>query len=241
MKLAVIPARGGSKRIPRKNLKPFCGLPIIGYAISAALESGIFDRVIVSTDDEEIAIVARGLGAEVPFVRPAALSNDHATTVPVIGHAIEWASENWSAVQYACCIYATAPFVSANDIREAYHKLVDDRVTGYVFSATSFSFPIQRAFRITSSGHCSMFQPEHYNTRSQDLEEAFQDAGQFYWGSAQSYLSAKFFFSDDSKPFVIPRYRVQDIDTLEDWTRAEIMWRVLQESQLSQTSVKSRL
>jgi len=238
MKIAIIPARGGSKRIPRKNLKSFCGRPIIGYTISAALESGVFDRIIVTTDDKEIANVARGLGAEVPFVRPAELSNDNATTVPVIAHAIAWASENWSPVEYACCIYATAPFVSANDIREAYQRLVDDRVTGYVFSATSFPFPIQRAFRITSSGHCSMFQPQHYNTRSQDLEEAFQDAGQFYWGSAQSYLSAKFFFSDDSKPFIIPRYRVQDIDTLQDWTRAEIMWRVLQESQVTQTSVK---
>jgi pseudaminic acid cytidylyltransferase len=235
MKLAIIPARGGSKRIPRKNVKSFCGQPIIGYAIAAARESGVFDRILVSTDDEEIANVARGLGADVPFVRPAELSNDHATTVPVIGHAIGWASENWSPVEHACCIYSTAPFVYASDIREAYQRLVGDRVTGYVFSATSFPFPIQRAFRITSSGHCSMFQPEHYNTRSQDLEEAFQDAGQFYWGSAQSYLSGKFFFSHDSKPFVIPRYRVQDIDTLQDWTRAEIMWRVLQESKPAQT------
>jgi pseudaminic acid cytidylyltransferase len=230
MRLAVIPARGGSKRIPRKNIRPFCGKPMIAYAIEAALRSGTFDRVLVSSDDPEIISFARASGAEAPFVRPAELSDDHTPTVPVIKHAVQWVQQNWGAVEHVCCIYSTAPFIRATDIADAYRRLVDERVGGYVFTATSFPFPIQRAFRLTSDGRCEMFHPEHYNTRSQDLEEAYQDAGQFYWGSASSYLSDKIFFSTDSKPYVLPRYRVQDIDTLEDWKRAETMWRYLSES-----------
>lgn len=228
MKLAVIPARGGSKRIPRKNIKLFCGRPIIAYAIDAALASGVFDRVIISTDDPDIASVGRTSGAEVPFVRPRELSDDHTPTVPVVRHAIEWVTGSWGRVSSVCCIYSTAPFVLSEDIRMAYSRLLREQVSGYVFSATSFPFPIQRAFRIKKDGCCEMFYPENYNVRSQDLEEAYQDAGQFYWGSAQSYLSNKIFFSNDSKPYLIPRHRVQDIDTSEDWMRAEIMWRVLQ-------------
>jgi len=231
LRLAVIPARGGSKRIPRKNIKPFCGKPIVAHSIEAALGSGAFDRVLVSTDDAEIAAVARQYGAETPFVRPPDLSDDHTPTVPVIRHAIAWANEHWGTVGQACCIYSTAPFVTAQDLRQAHARMVDEQVTGYVFSATSFPFPIQRAFRIKPSGHCEMFHPEHYNTRSQDLEHAYQDAGQFYWGSAQAYLEDKIFFSPDSKPYLLPRHRVQDIDTEQDWIRAELMWRVLQESQ----------
>lgn len=233
MKIAVIPARGGSKRIPKKNIKLFCGKPIITYAIEAAFNSDVFDHVVVSTDDAEIAEVARKAGAEVPFVRPKELSDDHTPTVPVIGHAIDWMINNRGAVGVVCCIYSTAPFVTADDIRRAYSRLLDEHVTGYVFTATSFPFPIQRAFRIREDGHCEMFHPEHYNTRSQDLEDAYQDAGQFYWGSAESYLSNKKFFANDSKPYLIPRYRVQDIDTMQDWTRAEIMWRMLREAQQS--------
>jgi pseudaminic acid cytidylyltransferase len=232
MKLAVIPARGGSKRIPKKNIKVFCGKPIISYAIEAAIASRVFDHIVVSTDDPQVAEVARKDGAEVPFLRPAKLSDDHMPTVPVIKHTIDWMTANRAAVSAVCCIYATAPFVAADDIRQAYSKLVNEAVTGYVFSATSFSFPIQRAFRIKKDGYCEMFHPENYNTRSQDLEHAYQDAGQFYWGSAESYLSNKEFFSNDSKPYLIPRYRVQDIDTMADWMRAEIMWRILQEEQL---------
>lgn len=232
MKIAVIPARGGSKRIPGKNVKLFCGKPIITYAVEAALTSGVFDRVIVSTDDENIAKVALGCGAEVPFVRPKELSDDYTPTVPVIKHAIEWVEANWAPVSSVCCIYSTAPFILSEDIKQAYLKFVNEQVEGYVFSATSFPFPIQRAFRIKGDGRCEMFHPEHYNTRSQDLEDAYQDAGQFYWGSAKSYLENKIFFSNDSKPYLIPRYRVQDIDTMEDWIRAEIMLRILKESNL---------
>lgn len=235
MKLAVIPARGGSKRIPRKNIRPFCGKPIIAYALEAAIESGVFDRVVVSTDDEDIARVACDAGAEVPFVRPKELAGDHTPTVPVVRHAIEWVAQNWGQVGNVCCIYSTAPFVEAEDIRHAYERLMTEGVNGYVFTATSFPFPIQRAFRIKESGYCEMFHPENYNTRSQDLEEAYQDAGQFYWGAAETFLSGKFFFSNDSKPFVIPRHRVQDIDTLEDWDRAELMWRALREARQAGT------
>jgi pseudaminic acid cytidylyltransferase len=227
MKIAIIPARGGSKRIPRKNIRPFCGKPMIANSIIAARNSGVFDRVVVSTDDPEIAKVAREFGAETPFTRPAHLADDHATTVPVIKHSVEWVSDNWGAVTHACCIYATAPFVQARDLRMAYEDLVRSDVKGYVFSATSFPFPIQRAFRVKEGGYVEMFHPEHYNTRSQDLEHAYQDAGQFYWGSAASYVEEKIFFSTDSKAYLLPRHMVQDIDTVEDWRRAELMFAAL--------------
>ena len=227
MRLAIIPARGGSKRIPGKNIRAFCGKPIIAWSIEAAKKSGVIDRVLVSTDDRDIARVAAEHGAEAPFLRPPELSDDHTPTVPVIRHATAWALEHWGAVEAVCCLYATAPFVQPEDLARANDRLVAERVTGYVFTATSFGFPIQRAFRVTSGGFCEMFQPEHYNTRSQDLEPAFQDAGQFYWGRAQAYLEERRFMAPESKPFVLPRYRVQDIDTIEDWERAELMWQVL--------------
>lgn len=233
MRIAVIPARGGSKRIPRKNIKSFCGKPIIAYSIEAALNSSMIDRVIVSTDDEDVGRVARDFGAETPFVRPLELSDDITPTVPVIRHAAQWVESNWGRVSMVCCIYPTAPFVNADDIRQAFIKQREEQVAGYVFTATTFGFPIQRAFRLTDTGHCEMFYPEHYNTRSQDLEAAYQDAGQFYWGATEAYRSGKSFFSPDSKPYLLPRHRVQDIDTLEDWARAEVMWRVLNEGPLS--------
>lgn len=227
MKIAIIPARGGSKRIPRKNIRPFNGKPLIAYSIEAAVNSGLFDKVIVTTDDDEIAQIARQYGAETPFVRPPELANDHATTVPVIRHAVQWVQQNVGPVEYACCIYATAPFIQASALRAAYDKLVQNKVTGYVFSATTFPFPIQRAFKVKEDGHVEMFHPENYNTRSQDLEEAYQDAGQFYWGSADAYLGDKIFFSTDSMAYVLPRHMVQDIDTPEDWRRAELMYAAL--------------
>lgn len=227
MKIAIIPARGGSKRIPRKNVRPFAGKPLIAYSIEAARNSGLFDHIIVSTDDEEIAAIARQYGAETPFVRPPELSNDHATTVPVIRHAVQWVQEHLGPVELACCIYATAPFIQASALRAAHELLLAKQVQGYVFSATTFPFPIQRAFKLGPDGLVEMFHPENYNTRSQDLEEAYQDAGQFYWGSADSYLSGKIFFSTDSMAYVLPRHMVQDIDTPEDWQRAELMYDAL--------------
>ncbi|KQW99904.1 pseudaminic acid cytidylyltransferase [Massilia sp. Root418] len=230
MRIAIIPARGGSKRIPRKNIRAFAGQPLIAYSIKAARESGLFDHVIVSTDDEEIAAIARAHGAETPFTRPAELANDHATTVPVIRQAVQWVQEHMGPVEQVCCIYATAPFLQASALREAHALFEQRKVGGYVFSATSFPFPIQRSFKLNAEGLVEMFWPEHYNTRSQDLEHAYQDAGQFYWGSAQSYLDNKIFFSTDSMAYLLPRHMVQDIDTPEDWTRAELMYAALRQN-----------
>lgn len=227
MKLAIIPARGGSKRIPRKNIKPFCGKPMIAWSIEAALQSACFDQVIVSTDDAEIAEVARQWGATVPFMRPAELSDDHTGTIPVIRHAIEWFNLQGQSVEQACCLYATAPFVMAEDLRRGL-EILQGNTCDYAFSVTSYAFPIQRAIRINGEGHVEMFSPEHFNTRSQDLEEAFHDAGQFYWGRADAWLQGKMIFSPDSLPVLLPRHRVQDIDTPEDWTRAEWLFRAMQ-------------
>jgi len=227
MKVAIIPARSGSKRIPGKNVKNFCGMPIISYSIRAALKSGIFDKVIVSTDDPKIAKIAQEFGAETPFLRPSELSNDHTATIPVIKHAIEWIGENIGTVDYACCIYATAPFIQPKHLVGAFHKLITDKVDGYVFTATTFPFPIQRAFKLNNQGYVSMFQPIYYDVRSQDLEKAFQDAGQFYWGKGKTFANDEKFFSLKSKAYVLPRYLVQDIDTIEDWKRAELMFETL--------------
>ena len=226
MKLAVIPARGGSKRIPRKNIKPFCGKPMIAWSIEAALQSRCFDQIIVSTDDAEIADVARQHGADVPFMRPAKLSDDHAGTVPVIRHAIEWFTQQGQSVEQVCCLYATAPFVTAEDLNRGM-QVLQGGDCDYAFSVTSYAFPIQRAIRINGQGRVEMFNPEHFNTRSQDLEEAFHDAGQFYWGRADAWLQGKQIFSPDALPVLLPRHRVQDIDTPEDWARAEWLFRAM--------------
>lgn len=227
MRLAVIPARGGSKRIPRKNIKPFCGKPMIAWSIEAALQSGCFDRVVVSTDDSEIAQVARAHGAEVPFMRPIELSDDHTGTIPVIAHAINWQNTNGQVADLACCIYATAPFVRAHDLRRGLDVLQSSGAQ-YAFSVTSYAFPIQRAIRITPDQRITMFQPENFGTRSQDLEEAWHDAGQFYWGETHAWLAGKPLFSRDAAPVFLPRHRVQDIDTIEDWKRADWLFRAMQ-------------
>ena len=230
MKVAIIPARGGSKRIPRKNVRLFAGKPIIAHSIGAALDSGCFDRVIVSTDDAEIAAVAREWGAETPFVRPPELADDHTGTNAVVKHAINWLAEQGTPATYACCIYATAPFVQARYLQEGLARLLERR-RGYAFSVTSFPFPIQRAIRINAEGAVEAIWPENIFRRSQDLEEAFHDAGQFYWGSTDAYLTDEVVFSPASVPIVLPRHLVQDIDTFEDWRRAELMFRVIQEEQ----------
>lgn len=228
MKLCVIPARGGSKRIPRKNIKEFCGQPMIGYSIQAAIKSVCFDQVIVSTDDAEIAEVAKSYGASVPFMRPEDLSNDYAGTVPVIKHAIEWFAENDVPSAEVCCLYATAPFVQAQSIQQAYQQMKETQAE-YCFSVTSFAFPIQRAIKLNSQQRVEMFSPENFVKRSQDLEEAYHDAGQFYWGTADAWKQEKPIFSEIASPFILPRYLVQDIDTPEDWQRAELMYQVLQQ------------
>lgn len=226
MRLAVIPARGGSKRIPRKNIRLFGGQPIISWSIAAARQSGCFDRIIVSTDDPEISEVAKAHGAEVPFVRPPELSDDHTGTIPVIAHAIAWQNTNGEDVSEACCIYATAPFIRSEDLQRGW-QAIQGCDTKYAFSVTSYAFPIQRALRITPAERVAMYQPEHFTTRSQDLEEAWHDAAQFYWGKADAWLTGLPLFSEAAKPVILPRHRVQDIDTPEDWARAELMFKCL--------------
>ena len=228
MKIAIIPARGGSKRIHRKNIKNFYGKPIIEYGINAALESRCFDKVVVSTDDDEIAQVASRAGAEIPFIRPANISDDFSTTADVIKHAINWFKDRGNPVEHICCIYPTAPFLLASDILESWNMFKSSPKKEYIFSVTSFPFPIQRGLYI-NKGVVKAIYPEHSETRSQDLPEAFHDAGLFYWGSAKAYLSDLPLFSESSLGYQIPRSRVQDIDTLEDWNRAEVMFKVLQE------------
>ncbi|USE39409.1 pseudaminic acid cytidylyltransferase [Endozoicomonas sp. SCSIO W0465] len=226
MKIAIIPARGGSKRIPRKNIKLFHGKPMIAWSIEAARKANCFDRIIISTDDAEIAEVARNYGAEVPFVRPEKLSDDYATTVDVIRHAVNWLSYQGQTPKLVCCIYATAPFIQVEDLLQGL-KLMKASECHYAFSATTFAFPIQRALKIDGHGKVSMFQPEHLLTRSQDLEEAYHDAGLFYWGKAEAWQRAEPLFGSASRLVMLDRHRVQDIDTPEDWERAERLFQLL--------------
>ena len=228
MKLCVIPARGGSRRIPKKNIKMFCGKPIIQWSIEAALESNCFDRVIVSTDSEEISTISKALGAEVPFVRPSNLSDDFTATAPVINHAIQYMSQNFQSVELACCIYATAPFIEANYIQDGLRKIIENEAN-FSFSVTTFPFPIQRAIKLNNENKSEMFFPENLNKRSQDLEDSYHDAGQFYWGKSSAWLEDKRMFEDNSIPIIIPRHKVQDIDNEEDWIRAEIMFKAIQQ------------
>jgi pseudaminic acid cytidylyltransferase len=225
MNIAIIPARGGSKRIPRKNIKEFAGLPIIAHSIKAALECGLFDKVIVSTDDEEIASVAQEFGADVPFMRPSNLSDDHTATIPVIAHAIQTLQNDY-VIDNVCCIYATAPFIRSSDLIDAYNALLTHNKQ-YAFPVTTFPFPIQRGVKRDVEGNIEMFNPQHFTTRSQDLEEAYHDVGQFYWGRATAWIEGKPIFSDAATTIVLPRHLVQDIDTPEDWIRAELMYKVL--------------
>ena len=227
MNIAVIPARGGSKRIPRKNIKEFHGKPMIAYSIETALNSGCFDKVIVSTDDAEIAEVAKMYGAEVPFMRPANIADDYATTLDVIKHAIEFTEQQAWGIKNVCCIYATAPFLTPEFIQKGLKELTENAID-YAFSATSFPFPIQRAIKLNSEQYVEMFQPEHLNTRSQDLEEAYHDAGQFYWGTANAFIARKPILGTSSKAVLLPRKRVQDIDTPEDWELAEALFRAIE-------------
>ena len=222
MRIAVIPARGGSKRIPRKNIKTFNEKPMIAWSIEAAKSSGLFERIIVSTDDAEIAEVSKHWGAEVPFTRPAELSNDFAATTEVIAHAALWGIEQGLTLESVCCIYATAPFVQVEDIKRGCEAL-DSGDWDYAFTVTDFAAPIFRSFKQTEQGGLEMFFPEHFGTRSQDLPVALHDAGQFYWGRPEAWIQGKRIFDNRSKPIVIPRWRVQDIDTPEDWDRAEIL------------------
>lgn len=226
MNICVIPARGGSKRIPRKNIKEFFGKPMIAWSIEAAINSGCFDRIIVSTDNDEISDVARKYQAEVPFMRPAQLADDYTSTSEVMAHAVQWLNDQDLAPVNVCCIYATAPFLQAKDINRGL-DILTSAGADFAFSVTSYAFPIQRAIRISNDNRVEMFQSEYFSERSQDLEEAWHDAGLFYWGKASAWLEGRVIFSSNAAPIILPRYRVQDIDTLEDWKRAELMFSTL--------------
>ena len=227
MKLAVIPARGGSKRIARKNVKPFAGRPMIHYAIAAAQASGVFDRIVVSTDDAEIAQVALAAGAEVPFMRPARLADDAAATVPVVAHALQALGDGGWHARQVCCIYPCVPLLRPRELVDALEMLERDGVP-YVFPVVAFESPIQRALRRSSDGSTSPFSPEHAQTRTQDLEPAFHDAGQFYWGTADAW-KAGLDVHLNARSLVVPAWRAVDIDTPDDWTRAELLHRMAAE------------
>ncbi|MBU3002103.1 pseudaminic acid cytidylyltransferase [Paraglaciecola arctica] len=233
MNIAIIPARGGSKRIPGKNIKVFAGKPLIAYSIDAAKASGLFDKIIISTDSEDVAEVAKAYGAEVPFIRPHELSNDVVGTRPVTNHGIKYCIENFYKPEFCCCIYATAPFLQAKFLQQGLDYLKQQSDKSFAFSVTSFPFPVQRALKHTSEGVTPMF-PDSITKRSQDLEDAFHDAGQFYWGRTDGYLSNKKIFSQHSLPVVLPRHLVQDIDTPEDWLRAELMYQAYVKGQKSE-------
>ena len=225
MKIAVIPARGGSKRIPRKNIKPFCGIPMIVRAIATAQASGLFDHVVVSTDDAEISAIAAASGAQLPFIRPPELADDLTPTVPVIAHAIQSCRDLGWDITHACCIYPCVPLLSGSDLARAL-ALAQESGSGFVYPVTEYAHPIQRALRRLPTGQMQFLQPEQEMTRTQDLEKTFHDAGQFYWGLASAWLAQKRMHSA-GLGFPIPHWRVVDIDTEDDWKRAELIFKAL--------------
>ncbi|PCM49022.1 pseudaminic acid cytidylyltransferase [Pseudomonas fluorescens] len=221
--VAIIPARGGSKRIPRKNLLAFDGVPMIVRSIRTALDSGLFEQVVVSTDDADIAELALAHGAQVPFLRPVELADDFTGTAAVIVHALQ----QLPAFDYACCVYATAPLLQARFLSEGFELLQQHPQKSFAFSVCSFGFPVQRALTLDGQGALTALYPEFRNTRSQDLPEAFQDAGQFYWGRREAWLRGDVLYSPASLPVLLPRHLVQDIDTPQDWKRAEYLYAAL--------------
>lgn len=220
--VAVIPARGGSKRIPRKNVRVFCGRPMLAWPVDAALRSGLFERVIVSTDDADIAQVARDCGAETPFMRPAELADDHSGTGAVMAHAAQWLQAHAGMPAQLCCIYPTAPFLAPEDLRRGL-EVLQSGDWSYVIAATTFDAPVHRGFRLRPEGGLQMLFPEHAGTRSQDLPQVLHDAAQFYWGRAEAWLAQRPGLAADSTAVPVPRWRVQDIDEEDDWRRAELM------------------
>lgn len=228
MRIAIIPARGGSKRIPQKNIKLFFDKPMIAYAIQAAQDSGLFDHIIVSTDCPSIKAVAESLGAEVPFVRPKELSDDYSGTGVVVNHAIEWFQQHRGKIDLVCCIYPTVPFLRGQDLCMAVEQLSLFPNKDYVFSVCSYAFPVQRALTFDDNNEIAMLFSKHGGTRSQDLKEVFHDAGQFYWGKADAFLKSLPTFSSHSIPYFMPRSRVMDIDDEEDWQQAELMYQAMQ-------------
>lgn len=223
--LAVIPARGGSKRIPRKNIRTFAGRPILSWPVKAALDSGLFSTVMVSTDDGEIAGIAREAGAEIPFMRDAKTADDHATLMDVLAEVVGRYGDQGQSFDAVCCILPTAMLISVEALRRG-HEMFAAGDYDSVFPVVPFAAPIQRALRRDEAGTVSMFQPEHYQSRSQDLEPAYHDAGQFYWMSGQACLDRTPIFSGRAGSFVMDETEVQDIDTETDWKLAELKHRL---------------
>jgi len=226
--IAIIPARGGSKRIPKKNIKIFHGKPLIAYSIETALKSDLFQKVIVSTDCKEIANISKKYGAQVPFLRPKELSDDFTGSGEAVDYTINRLKEQGEEYKYVCTIYATAPFLTTFYLKKGYEKIIKDTVL-QAFSCASMPYPVQRTFKINQNGRCEMFWPEYFDRRSQDLEEAYHDAGQFYWTNI-TFISNKKGFNEDMIPIVMPRHLVQDIDTMEDWVNAELKYKILKEA-----------
>lgn len=232
MRIAIIPARSGSKRIPRKNIKDFSGRPMIAWAIGAAHDSGLFDHIIVSTDDEEIAKLSRNLGAETPFIRPADLADDCTPTVPVIAHAVSSCLELGWTTDYACCIYPCTPFLQTDDLTAALN-LAQARDADFVYPVTEYAHPVQRAMRQLPDDSMQFLNPELELTRTQDLEKTYHDTGQFYWGKSSAWLEHKKMHTG-GLGMPIPNWRVVDIDSEDDWKRAELLFATIR--QLSSTS-----
>ena len=223
--IAIIPARSGSKRIPKKNIKNFLGKPIIAYAINAAIKSKLFEKVIVSTDDKQIAKIAIQYGAQVPFFRPKEIADDYTGTHEVIGHAVKFLEKNNEKFDYACCIYPTAALIKKTDLIQGYKK-IKNRKWEIVFGATNFSYSIFRSFKKLSNGGLKMIFPDKYNSRSQDFPKVYHDAGLFYWAKPKIWKKKPRKFNKKNSIVEIPFYRVQDIDTFEDWKKAEVLYRL---------------
>ena len=228
MNIAIIPARGGSKRIRKKNIKNFFGKPMISYSIEVVKKSKLFDRIIISTDDNEIADIAKKCGAEIPFIRPNELSDDHIGTNDVMAHAVKFIISDSPNVTAVCCVYPAAPLLMKEDLIKGF-QLFNSGKWQFVFSATKYSYSVFRSFTKNEKGSLKMLYPQHWNSRSQDLEEVMHDAGQFYWGSPKAWLNKELCFNDHATVIELPNWRVQDIDTLEDWHQAEKKYKMLNE------------
>lgn len=226
MNIAIIPARSCSKRIPNKNIKKFLGKPVIQYSIETAIQSNLFEKVIVSTDSEEIAEAAREAGAEIPFIRPVEIGRDHVHIADVVHHAVKWLNENGCDISYTCCILATAPLLKSEFIEAGFH-LIRKHNVDTVMSVTRFSFPVFRAFKKDGSGKMRFIWPEYELTHSSDLPETYHDAAQFYWLDTKKFLVTKNLMGKEVLPVVLPEYFVRDIDTIEDWEMSELMYEVL--------------
>ena len=220
---AIIPARGGSKRIPRKNIRQFHGRPMIAWTIDTAINSGLFSNVIVSTDDAEIAAIAQEHGAQVPFLRPADFSNDYATTKDVMRHAVTWLAKNQIESDFVCCLYATAPFLQAEDVVKGLRAL-QESTADYAYAVTEFDYSPHRALIKNQNGQVSLEKPELAAVRSQDLPSLVHDAGQFYWAKTETWLTQQEVLSSAGIGIEIPRSQAQDIDNEEDWKLAEALF-----------------